>query len=324
MKKETINWGIISCAAIAEGQFIPGLLQSSTAKLYAISSRGNNDKLKRFAKKFSPVKSYESYEELLEDPEIDAIYNPLPNGLHKEWTIKAMQKGKHVLCEKPMGLSAAEVEEMYKVSQDNKVLLMEAFAYRHSPLTHKLKELINAGRIGELRYIEAHFSFLLENLNDVRLIKALGGGATYDIGCYNISLIRFLAGEEPISILAQGLVGTDSKVDEESSVLMTFPSGLTAVSYCSFKCDEHCGYRLLGSKGSIYVPVKYNHSGTAQIELESNGRKEILAVNCPHNYQLEAEQFAAAILKGEKLEISYAESLGNAKVIDSVLDQIMN
>ena len=159
MGNEFINWGVISCAWIADLAVIPGINAANNAKLYAISSTSTT-RLEAYKKKHNPVKAYNSYEELLDDPNIDAVYIPLPNALHCEWVFKAAEKKKHILCEKPLGISAEEVKLMHEVCIKNGVLLMEAFAFRHSPLTLKTKSLVDEGAIGKLKFIEAHFWLL--------------------------------------------------------------------------------------------------------------------------------------------------------------------
>jgi xylose dehydrogenase (NAD/NADP) len=323
MEQKIVNWGIISCVDIAEKRFIPGLLNAKNAKLYAISSRGKSAKLKRFQQEFHPVKSYESYEELLNDPEIDAVYNPLPNGLHAQWTIRAVEKKKHVLCEKPMGATEAEVREMQAASKKNGVLLMEAFAYRQSPLTYKAKNLVEEGSVGKLKFIEAHYSYYLKNGGDVRLSSELAGGATYDVGCYNLNLIRYIAGEEPVGVFATGKVGEKSGVDEESCIVLTFANGLSAVSFCSLGAYARSEYTIVGKEGIIHVPYEFNTAGETKIILKSGGKTKEIVIDCPNNYMLEAEQFSRAVLGEEKPLITFEESIGNAKVIDEALRQVL-
>lgn len=155
MSKNYVNWAVLGCAAIAKSSVIPGIQKAANARLYAISSREASARLTEFKEIFNPVKAYSSYEELLEDPEVDAVYIPLPNSLHYEWTIKAAEKKKHILCEKPLGISAREVEEMFEAARSNGVVLMEAFAYRQSPLTKKVRELVDNGLVGRLKYIDS-------------------------------------------------------------------------------------------------------------------------------------------------------------------------
>lgn len=311
----------MGCAGIAEERTIPGMLKADNANLYALASR-TQEKLSRFEEKFNPEKTYLSYEELLDDPMVDAIYLPLPNSLHYEWAIKAAKKKKHVLCEKPLALNEKEVIEMFRVFKDNDVLLMEAFASRHSPVLQTVKNLIDENTIGPLKYIEGHFSFLLEDENNVRLIKELGGGATYDIGAYPISTIRYLAGKEPLKIQTIGEIHPNLGVDISSSIMMEFDEGLKATAYSAFNTPEWTGYTVLGEKGRIEVPLDFNASGSLEFELYRNKGKETIFVETPNNYTLEIEQFGRAILDGEEPLVTYDDSLGNAKVIDIALAQM--
>jgi predicted dehydrogenase len=321
MDKTCINWGVISCAGIADKAVIPGINAAKNAKLYALSSR-SEEKLDKFSKKHNPVKAYLSYDELLDDPEIDAVYIPLPNALHCEWVIKAAEKKKHILCEKPLGVSADEVVKMRDAADKNGVLLMEAFAYRQSPLTLKVKSLVDEGTIGKVKFIESHFNYVLKDMTNVRMIKDLSGGATYDVGCYNINLIRYIAGSEPLSIFATGVIDPKSGVDESSCIVMNFKDGLKAVSYCSLNCARRSEYTIAGQDGIIHVPVEFNTKGDVNIIVKKDSGVEEIAVNCPHNYMLEVEQFGRCILEGEKPLITFEDSYGNARVIDEALKQI--
>jgi len=322
MGKNVVNWGVIGCAGIAKKSVIPGILQANNANLYAISSRNHDEKLQEFKKKFNPVKAYTGYDELLDDPEVDAVYIPLPNSLHCEWTIKALEKKKHVLCEKPLAISADEVRLMNEAAVKNGVLLEEAFAYRHSPLTKKVKQLVDEGTIGKVRFIESHFSYLLENKDDVRLNQTLAGGATYDVGCYNLNVIRYIAGAEPTAIYASGEICPDNAIDEGSCIMMDFESGIKAVSYCSLHSAFRSEYTIVGKTGIIHVPVIFNKEGDNSIIVTMNHNTVDIKVSCPHNYMLEIEHFGRSILSGEKPVVTYEDSLNNAIVIDEALRQI--
>lgn len=322
MSKMSINWGVLGCAGIAEKEVIPGIISAGNANLYALSSRGAGKKLDTFCDKFNPVKSYTSYEELLDDPEIDAVYIPLPNALHYEWTLKAAEKKKHILCEKPLGINADEVKAMKEAADKNGILLMEAFAYRHSPLTKKVKSLVADGTIGKLKFVESHFTFHLNNRSDVRFDKTLAGGATYDVGCYNMNIIRHIIGSEPTTIFATGEVGEQSGVDESSCIMIEFNEGIKAVSYCSIISAPRCEYTIVGDMGVIHIPVHFNAEGDTRIIITKESDIQEITINCPHNYMLEVEQFGRCILNGEKPLLTYEDSLNNAKVIDKALHQI--
>lgn len=323
MSKAIVNWGVLGCAGIAEKSVIPGILAADNARLYAVSSRSAGSRLDAFMNRFSPVKAYSSYEELLDDPDIDAVYIPLPNALHYEWTLKAAEKKKHILCEKPLGINANEVKAMKEAAEKNGVFLMEAFAYRHSPLTKKVKTLVSEGVIGKIKFMESHFSYYLDNPQDVRHVAGLGGGATYDIGCYNLNIIRHIVGTEPTSVFAAGEVASKTGVDMSSCVVLEFEGGVTAVSYCSFICTPRIEYTIVGETGFIHVPAVFNAAGDNRIIITGRSGNEEIVVSCPHNYMLEVEQFGRCILNGEKPLITYEDSLNNAKVIDLVLGQII-
>jgi len=316
-----IKWGVLGCAGIAKGCFIPGILKAGNAELYAIASRSASDKLTAFQNEFHPVKTYESYEALLDDADVQAVYIPLPNGLHAEWTIKALNKKKHVMCEKPMGATPLEAIDMQQAAEKNGVWLMEAFAYLHSPLTARVKELVDNGAIGSLRFIDGHFTFNNMAATNVRYSADLAGGATFDVGCYPISLIRYLVGTEPTGIVATGTIGS-SGVDITSCTTLLFEGGITAVAYCSFEDFRRSEYTVLGENGVIRVPFPFNYEGTAEIIIETADSIKKETIECPHNYMLEVEQFGRVIADGEKPFVSPAFTLGNAVVIDEILRQI--
>lgn len=322
MEIKKINWGILGCALIAQEHLIPGLLEASNACLYGIASRGDSTRLHKFVNDYNPVKSYTSYEDLLNDPQIDAVYIPLPNKLHCEWVKKAAAHKKHVLCEKPLGINAAEVQDMQSACDENGVLLMEAFAYRHSPLTQSVKLIVDSGRIGDVKFIDAHFSYQLDDYDNVRLKADLSGGATYDIGCYNLSVIRYILGQEPLSILATGEIGAHSQVDESGCVILTFANGVSAFSFCSLHATDRSEYTIVGTKGLIHVPVRFNFKGQAPLIIRNGEQSETLTIDCPDNYKLEIEQFGRCIRGDETPYVDFASSLGNAQVIDQILTQI--
>lgn len=321
MGERVLNWGILGCAHIAETRFIPGLLKAGNAKLYAVSSRQKGGKLDRFVENFHPAVAYGSYEELLDDPAVDAVYIPLPNGLHAEWAVKALEKHKHVLCEKPLGSTVEEVRRMHKAAEENGRLLMEAFAYRHSPLTKKVKELVDDGAVGRLRFINSVYSFSLTDPESAKLSPDLAGGALYDIGCYNLNVARYIAGAEPESIEAIGHVG-GMNVDLDDCVVLKFPGELIASCYSSFAADRCCFYTVIGDKGVLTVPYEFNAAGKVGITVKTAGAERTIEIDCPDNYMLEAEQFGRAVLDGETPLVGAGESLGNARVIDEALHEI--
>jgi predicted dehydrogenase len=322
MNNDKIRWGILGCADIAAKALIPGLLESENGSLQAIASRGR-DKLAEFDLRFHPVRCHLGYDELLADKAVEAVYIPLPNGLHREWVLKAAQAGKHVLCEKPLGLNAGEAAEMHAACRQAGVFLMEAFAYRHSPLTREVKRLVDSGAIGALRSIESGFSFRLADRRNVRYEKAQGGGATYDVGCYNLDLIRYLAGRDPLSVQATGTIDSGTGIDLSSSAVLDFGTGLTAVSVCSFDAAFRSDYRVVGTGGAIKVDSPFNAKGDLAIELVRDGQPaQTIRIMVPDNYRLEVEQLGRCIRGGETPLMDEASSLATARLIDAVLARI--
>ena len=197
MEKKVVRWGVLGCSGIGKSRTIPGLLACSNAELYAIAGR-NEEKLKAYAEPFAPKKLYTDYQALLDDENVDAVYLPLPNGVHMEWVVKAAKAGKHILCEKPMALTEAQVKEMFAAAKEHGVLLEEAYAFRHAQLVEKVKEIVDSGAIGKIRYLESKHSTFDTNRQGIRYQKGNGGGAVYDVTCYNVSLASFLLGSKHI------------------------------------------------------------------------------------------------------------------------------
>lgn len=316
-----IKFGVLGCANIANKRVIPAINEASNAETYAIASR-NAEKVEQFKNEHGFKKTYLSYDELLDDKEVEAVYIPLPNGLHYEWAIKALKKGKNVLCEKPLGTSQKEVEEMFKVANENNCLLMEAFASRQSPINFKVKELMDANTIGKIKHIESTFCFLLQNKENVRLSGELKGGATYDVGCYNLNLIRYLAGSEPIEIKAVGEVNEEQKIDLSSTVVLKFENGIVAMSHCGFNQNFRSEFTVYGEQGSIHVPSGFNESGNLTMIIKNNDGQTALFINSRNNYTLEIENFSNSLLGKEIPLITPQDSINNAKVIDKTLEQL--
>ncbi|MDP4092923.1 MAG: Gfo/Idh/MocA family oxidoreductase [Bacillota bacterium] len=321
MPNNFINWGVISCAGIADIAVLPGIKSANNAKLHAVSSR-SMAKAIEFKEKFGAVKAYDSYEAVLDDPEVEAVYIPLPNSMHLEWVLKAAAKKKHILCEKPLGCTAQEVLDMQAACEKNGVLLMEAFAYRQSPVTKKVKELVDNGAVGTIKMIEAHFYYPVSDLKNVRLQKDLLGGAVYDVGCYNLNVMRYIAGEEPTSIYASGEIGKESGVDENSTTVMNFRNNVRGVSHCGFNVAFRSEYQVIGDAATLQVPDMFNAKGDLRILIRKNGITEVLKVDTPDNYMLEVEQFGRCILNNEKPLLSLEDSYKNAQVIDEILKQL--
>ena len=311
-----IKWGVLGYARIAKNEVIPAIVKAANAEFYAIASR-DQEKLKQCQKDFDCPKAYNSYDELLEDPEVDAVYIPLPNGFHKEWTIKAARKGKHVLCEKPIGLNTGECLEMVKACEQNNVKLMEAFMYRYTDRTKKVKELLDSGVIGEVKYINSSFRFYLENKKDVRMDPAIGGGALYDVGCYPLNFVGMVTGSSPVSMAAECV--KENGVDVILSAVLNYESGIIATINCGFNAFGRLFTEIIGTKGVIEVPdTFFGNAGTITVTTEE-GKKEI-QVQESDRYRLEIEDFSDAVIKDREPFFSLDETVRNMQLIDKLLE----
>lgn len=313
-----IRWGVLSTANIGRTQVIPAICRADNAEIVAIASR--TEKVYAIAVELNIPKAYESYEELLDDPEVDAVYIPLPNHLHKEWVIRSAQKGKHILCEKPMALNETETEEMIAVCRKHGVKLMEAFMYQLHPQHARVKEIIASGEIGEIKLMKSSHSFYLENRStDIRMDAEMGGGSIYDVGCYSIQAIRHITDAEPVEVSAQGEFDPENKVDMTGIVHMKMSNGMHALFDCSFDMVSRNEYEVVGTKGSIKVPFAFRpdingNMGILLIQTEGVLREEKIAGDI---YKLEIEHFSNAILTDSAPIISADSTIKNMRVIDT-------
>lgn len=322
MKK--VKWGVLGTANIAKGCTIPGMKLAESCELYAIAGR-SIDKAESFKVEFGFEKAYGSYEELIDDPDVQAVYIPLPNNLHCKWVIEALKKGKHVLCEKPLGLNAGEVKEMHKTAEENGVYLMEAYAYLHSPYVESLKKDVNDKVIGDIDYIES--AFITQGYkDDIRLYKDQGGGAMYDLGCYCTTMILSLIDSEPDLVKADAEY-SDLGVDLMTSAIIRFKNGVRASFNVGmiFEKDSDLRFDRLyihGSKGSIWSEVQYNQDGEVHYRISSEKGMTERTISVPQNYSLEVEQLSRCILHGEKPFITPEFSIKNAALMDMVFSEI--
>lgn len=320
--KEKLRWGIIGCAGIAEGAVIPGLRLTERNEVAAIASR-NAEKAKATADKHGIAAAYGSYEALLEDSSIDAVYIPLPNHLHKEWTIRAAQAGKHILCEKPMALNAAEAEEMAEASEVAGVRLTEAFMYRYHPRYDMIRDVIASGEIGDLRGIHGTFTFNASSaVGNVRFRKAWGGGSVYDIGCYPISAARLILGREPEAATAHALFSAEhDDVDMMASGLLEFPDAVALTFECAMWAGGRNTLQILGADGYIDVPEAFLYGGGrgANFRVVAGGNSREVEVPQANQYALQADDFAAVVLDGKPQKFPPSDAVANMRVIDAVL-----
>lgn len=316
-----IKWGVLGTADIARRCTIPGMKKAENCCLYGIAGR-SKDKVDQFKKEFGFEKSYYSLDEMLEDENIEAVYIPLPNTLHKEWVLKASAKGKHILCEKPLSGTEADVKEMVEACEKAGVVFMEAFAYLHSPLVASVKETLASGEIGELSFMESIFITPGYTLENIRVRRETLGGSVYDLGCYCTSLMLTLFGEEPKEVKAVGHF-TDQHIDDFASAYFQFAENKRACMV-SGMCSPQRGDRffLYGTEGTIEAPVPFNADGELTYYVKKGDTCQEIHVTARDNYCLEVEQLGNCIIKGEQPHVSHEFSLRNARVMDKILKEI--
>lgn len=319
-----IKWGVLGTARVAKYGVIPGILKAFNCELYGIAGR-DQQKVKQYQEQFGFTKSFVGYSALLADPDVQAVYIPLPNNLHYEWVMKAIKAGKHVLCEKPLALTAKQVEELHEAAKENNVILMEAFAYLHSPYIASLKKDVESGAIGDIQYIES--AFLTQGYEkDIRLNKKNGGGCTYDLGCYCTSMILSLINSDWKYVKGASEFNEDG-VDIFTSVIMQFENETRASFNVGMMLGKEKDSRIdrlyiQGSKGYIKSEVEYNQSGELSYTICIDGREIQRTVIARQNYCLEIEQMGKCIEKDEKPLVSAEFSIKNAKLIDDILKAI--
>ena len=333
-----IRWGVLGYARIAQNSLIPAMQRSSNSTFHAIASR-DAAKLaacrEKFATASSPIRAHASYDALLADPEVDAVYIPLPNSLHREWTIKAAQAGKHVLCEKPIALNAAEAREMIAACAAAKVTLMEAFMYRYTQRTRIVLEIIRGGALGEIRHIESTFRFLLANPASTRWRPEYGGGALYDVGVYPLNFIGMVmdaatnsapgASPAPVSVSVQ-CTRDPRGIDDNLSALLRYPNGVIAAAHCGFNSGRRAHSTIAGSKGVLEIPDTFFDTpaplaltlATASAAGENDARA--IPVPASDRYRSEVEDFAASLLENRAPLFPLAETLRNAELLDRLME----
>ena len=321
-----IKWGVLGTAYIFERDTAEGMRQAENCEMYAIAGR-SMEKALAFQKKYGFEVAYGSYDELIADPNVEAIYNPLPNTMHHEWTIKALKAGKHVLCEKPIAPTEQQAREMFACARENGVHLMEAFAYQHSPYIAAVKQEIDAGVIGDVRYMEAALITSDYENSNIRMRRDTLGGCTYDLGVYCTSLILRMLGREPERI--QAISTFAGGVDMYTAAILEYAGGLRANFDCGMvlsteKNSSLNRFQIHGVLGSIEsVEFGFNAPGELSYRIKTfAGRDEVKTVSVPQNYRLEVEQLGRCILGGETPAVSEEFSLANARIVDGVLRAI--
>lgn len=318
-----VRWGVLGASNFALKVSLPGMKKGALTQLRAIASR-DLAKAQAAAAELGIPKAYGSYEELLADPEIEAIYNPLPNHLHVAWTAKAARAGKHVLCEKPIALTAAEAEQLVGVQRETKKLIAEAFMIRNHPQWQQAKAWLDGGRIGELVSIQTAFSYFNRDATNIRNRKDVGGGALYDIGCYAVNTSRYLCGREPKRGIA--LIERDPEfgTDRLTSGMLDY-GGVHLVFTCSTQAVAYQRVNVFGTKGRIEIEIPFNAPATdpCKVFLDDGS-----TLNCSSatttsfpvvdQYSLQSEAFSRVIRDGGSVENGIDVAIGNMRVIDAL------
>lgn len=309
-----VRIGILGCARIARRAMVDAIAISGCATLDAIASH-TPGKAAAWGAEFNVPKAYASFDQLLDDPTIDAVYIPLTNELHRTWTLKSAAANKHVLCEKPLAINANEAEEMAMACRERGVLLMEAFMWRHHPRVLAAKQIIDQGTIGELRLMKLDLSFEAEP-DEWILYPDRGGGAMNDVGCYGIDAARYFAGDEPIDVHAWSRLN-EFGADMTSIVSLRFPGDVLAQIECSLESPDRCRLEIIGTRGSIEFPEGVVPSGTSQLTITKAGSIETIFFEQVDPYAEQIKVFAASISAGRLIHAA-EDGLANNRVLDAI------
>jgi predicted dehydrogenase len=326
---QPVNWGIISTAKIGTEKVIPAMQKSRHCRIQAIASR-DLALAKKWAQTLGIPKAYGSYEELLADPDIEAVYNPLPNHLHVPWSIKAAEAGKHVLCEKPIALDAKEAQTLVDARDRTGKLITEAFMVRGHPQWLRARDLVREGRIGELRAIQGFFSYHLTDPANVRNMADIGGGGLYDIGCYPIVTSRFLFEAEPTRVV--GLIERDPalKIDRLASAILDYPKG-QASFVCSTQLVPYQRMQIFGTKGRIAVEIPFNAPPDKPCRIfvdDGSGlgdvSQKVESFPVCDQYAIQGDLFSEAIRSGKPVAFPLDDAVKNMRVIDALFRSARN
>ena len=324
MGSRKVRWGVLGVASIAVRRVIPAMQKGDWSEIAAIASRELH-KAERAAQALGVPKAYGSYEELLADPTIEAIYNPLPNNLHVSWSIRAAEAGKHVLCEKPLSVTAEEAKSLLAVRDRTGVKIGEAFMVRRHPRWLRARGLVRAGRIGQLRVISSSFSYFNRDPGNIRNMPEYGGGALLDLGCYAVTLSRFMFGEEPARVIGLLERDPDAKTDRLASAILEFPSG-QAVFTCSTQLAYHQRMALLGTTGRIEIerPVNPPNDQPTRILIDDNPGDPTGAgitaetIDTCDQFKIQGDLFSRAIREGGEVPVPLEDSIHNMRAIDAI------
>jgi len=313
MTARVLNWALLGTARINRS-VIPPLRASARNRLLGVASR-SADRARAYAAEWGLARIWPSYDDLLADPEVDVVYIPLPNALHAEWTVRAVEAGKHVLCEKPLATRVADVDAIAAAATARRRVVAEAFMYRHHPQTRQVKQLLDEGAVGELRLFRGTFRFTLSRPDDARWAPAMGGGSLWDVGCYPVSFARYLMGTEPVEVLGWQHV-TPGGVDDTFAGHLHFAAGVCAAFDSSFRAPFAAEFEVVGTGGTLRLRNPYKPGLDPIIDLvDHEGRSREIVADGQDLYSGEVEDLAAAVLDGQPPRMSLADSRGNVAVL---------
>jgi predicted dehydrogenase len=309
-----MRWGLLSTANI-NGKLLAGARGTDEATVVAVASR-DRGRAEDFAREHGIERAHGSYEDLLADPEVDAIYNPLPNSMHVEWSIRALEAGKHVLCEKPMSRRPAEVEEAFAAAERAGRVLEEAFMWRHHPQALRLRELLDEGAVGTLRLVTSSFSFPLADVSNIRMQGSIDGGSLMDVGCYCVSGLRLVAGE-PERVSAEQVIGGED-VDVALAATLRFPGDVIGSFHCGFSIGNRRHLEAIGDEGSLFLADPW-HGHARGIELRRDDGVELIEIAEADPYTHELVDFARAV-RGEDggVRLGREDAIAQARVIEAL------
>jgi xylose dehydrogenase (NAD/NADP) len=317
MNEAPLRWGLLSTARI-NSALIPPLRASKRNRLVAVASR-NQERADEYARQWNIPRAFSSYEAMLADPDIDVVYNSLPNHLHAEWTVKVAQAGKHVLCEKPLALSLKDVDAMATAAEKYGVVVSEAFMYRHHPQTLKVQELVESNALGELQLIHGSFTFILTRPDDYRHNFEMGGGSLWDVGSYPVSFARMIVGREPLEVFGWQITGPGG-ADLTFVGQMRFPGDVYFQFDSGFQSPFHAFVEVVGAEATLNVPVPFKPGRDEKIYLTREGKTETIRVRGQELYIGEVEDMADAVLLGKPPRLSLVDSRANVTTILALLE----
>ena len=319
MEHKTVRYGLISTSKIGLNAHLPASRESKNSEIVSISSRSAS-KAKTVAEEHGLQRWYASYEDQLADPDIDAVINPLPNSMHCEWTIKAAEAGKHILCEKPLATSASDCQRMIDAANRNNVVLVEAFTHRWNPHLRKARQLIADDAIGKVVTIDAALCFNAEPENNVRYSTELAGGALWDAGCYAVYAARFVLSAEPIRVRGVGYDSGDWGIDTTFSGIMEFESGAVANVTGSMEQPFRCQISIDGRKGRIEIPSMFEDSGPIIIKTVDGQNEQTITTPAPNRFTVQFDEFSECVITGKTPDFPAEDGLRNTAVIEALYE----